>query len=174
MRSIQRSLTTAGSTVRTAWAICFIEMKFNIIRRIIWIRNTTVLQRSIMVQILEIFCKSKTDTLYKTTVEVAFYKKSVHDRTYVSHTGEFFNFNFTCFCINSNFRKEDRVHVGCKRITLCCILIDRMICTEGCHPVTFIFCCKTFSHHLIISTEGSVFFFHGCHKVFCCQTTCIT
>ena len=49
-----------------------------------------------------------------------------------------------------------------------------MICTEGCHPVTFIFCCKTLSHHLIISTEGSVFFLHGCHKVFCCQTTCIT
>jgi len=102
----RRSLTTAGSTVRTAWAICFIEMKFNIIRRIIWIRNATVLQRSIMVQILEIFCKSKTNTLYKAAVEVAFYKKSVHDGTYVSHTGEFFNFNFTCFCINSNFGRK--------------------------------------------------------------------
>ena len=149
-------------------------MKFNIIRRILRVWDTTIFQSGIVVQIFKVFCQSKTHTLYKATIEVAFYKKSVHDRTYVSHTGEFFNFNFTCFCINCNFRKENRVHISCKRITLCRILIDRMICTEGCYPVTFIFCCKTFSHHFIISTKCSVFFFHGCHKVFCCQTTCIT
>ena len=66
MRSIQWSLTTAGSSVRAAWTIGFIEMKFNIIRGILRIRDTTVLQSSIMVQILEVFCKSKADTLYKT------------------------------------------------------------------------------------------------------------
>ena len=174
MRSIQWSLTTAGSSIRAAWTIGFIEMKFNIIRSILRIRDTTVLQSSIMIQILKVFCQSKADTLYKTTVEVTLYKKSVHDRSYIRYTGELLNCNLTCFCIDSNFRKENSVHISCKRISLGGILIDRMICTEGCHPVTFIFCCKTFSHHLIISTEGSVFFLHSCHKVFCCQTTCIT
>ena len=149
-------------------------MKFNIIRSILRIRDTTVLQSSIMIQILKVFCQSKADTLYKTTVEVTLYKKSVHDRTYVSHTGELLNCNLTCFCIDSNFRKENSVHISCKRISLGGILIDRMICTEGSYPVAFVFGFKSFCHHLIISTEGSVFFLHRCNKVLCCQTACIT
>ena len=174
MWSIQWSLTTTSRTVRTTWTICFIEVKFNIIRSILWIWNTTILQSGVMVQIFKIFRKSKTDTLYKTTIEITFYKKSVHDRTYVSYASKFLNGNFTCFCINSNFRQDDSIHISCKWIALCGILIDRMICTECSYPVTFIFCCKPFCYHLIISTECSVFFLHCCYKIFCSQTTCIT
>ena len=148
-------------------------MKFNIIRSILRVWDTTIFQSGIVVQIFKVFCQSKTHTLYKTAIEVTFYKKSVHDRTYIGNTCKFLNGNLAGLCINCNFRKENRVHISCKRITLCRILIDWMICTEGCYPVTFIFCFKTFCYHFVISTERSIFFFHCCNKVFCCQAACI-
>ena len=114
------------------------------------------------------------DALDEAAVEVAVHGQLVQDGADVRDGGELLDLDLAGLSVNANLGHEDGVHIGRKGLALCGILIDRMICTECSYPVTFIFCCKPFCYHLIISTEGSVFFLHGCHKVFCCQTTCIT
>ena len=108
---IHRSADTAVATARQVSEI-YSEGPLRINELMTSNRTTITLDGDVSPDWIEVMNISGGDvnlggyTLSKTAVEVTIYEEFVHDCTNVSYTCEFFNFNFTCFCIYTNFREE--------------------------------------------------------------------
>ena len=61
VRSIQRSLATAGSTVGTIGTVSLQVVQLDVIGNILGIRNAAVLQAGVLGQILEVLGQCQTD-----------------------------------------------------------------------------------------------------------------
>ena len=98
MRSIQWSLSTTSRTVRTTLTICFIEVKFNIIRSILLIWDTTIFKVVNNGSNLLKSSESEQDhTLHKPSAKLPCYKEVCSWSRYLrpaTHS-KFSNGNFT-------------------------------------------------------------------------------
>ena len=70
VRSIQRSLAAAGSTVRTIGTVGLQIMQLDVIGNILGIRNTAVLQAGVLGEVLEVLGKSQADALCQLLIPV--------------------------------------------------------------------------------------------------------
>ena len=106
MRSIQRSFADTSSTVGAVGTVGLVEVQLDIIGNVVGVRNTTLEQGGLLLQIVEVLAQSKANALCKTAVAVAFNKQSVQDGTDVEDSSELLNLDLTGLSVNTNFRQE--------------------------------------------------------------------